>query len=101
MDIFGPFEIKESRNTFKRYGSLFTCLASRAIHIKMTKSMDTNSFILALQCFIARHGIIRSIRCDNGSNFTGAEKTLGKSMKEMDNKRIADILLEKRTGCIV
>ena len=65
VDMFGPFEIKERRNTLKRYGALFTCLASRAIHIEMTKSMDTDSFTLAFQRFIARRGNIRSIRCDN------------------------------------
>ena len=42
VDMFGPFEIKERRNTLKRYEDLFTCLASRAIHIEMTKSMDTD-----------------------------------------------------------
>ena len=61
VDMFGPFEIKERRNTLKQYGALFTCLASSAIHIEMTKSMDTDSFILALQRFIARRGNIRSI----------------------------------------
>ena len=74
MDMFDPFEIKERRNTLKRYGTLFTCLASHAIHIEMTKSMDTNSFILALQRFIARDCNIRSIRCDNGGNFIGGRK---------------------------
>ena len=76
VDMFGPFEIKGRRNTLKRYGALITYLASRAIHIEMTKSMATDSFILALRRFIARPGIIRSIRCDNGSNFIGAEKEL-------------------------
>ena len=74
----GPFEIKERRNTLKRYGALFTCLASRAIHIEMTKGMITDSFILALRHFIARRGNIRSIRCDNGSNFAGPGKGAGK-----------------------
>ena len=101
VDMFGPFEIKERRNTLKRNGALFTCLTSRAIHIEMTKSMDTDSFILALRRFIARRGNIRSIRCDNGSNFIGAEKELEKCMNEMDNKRIGDFLLEKRADWIV
>ena len=71
VDIFGPFLIKESRNTLKRYGAVFTCLASRAIHIEMIKTMDTDSFILALRRFISRRGNIRKIRCDN---FVGAER---------------------------
>ena len=76
VDMFGPFEIKERRNTLKRYGALLTCFASCAIHIEMTKRMDTDSFILVLRRFITRRGNIRSIQCDNGSNFIGAEKEL-------------------------
>ena len=63
--------------------------------------MDTNSFILALQHFIARSGNIRSVQCGNGSNFVGAEKELEKCMNEMDNKRIGDLLPEKRADWIV
>ena len=98
--MFSPFEIKERLNTLKRYGALFTCLASRTIHIEMTMSMDTDSFILALRRFIARRGNIRSIRWDNGSNFVGAENKLEKCMNEMDNKKIGDFLLEKRADWI-
>ena len=58
VNIFGPFLIKERSNTLKRYGALFTCLASHAIHIEMIKNMDTDSFMLALRRFIGRHGNI-------------------------------------------
>ena len=53
VDIFGPFLIKERRNTLKRYRALFTCFTSRAIHIEMIKNMNTDSFILALRRFIS------------------------------------------------
>ena len=66
VDMFGPFHIKERRNTLNCYGVLFTCLVSRAVHIEMAKVIDTDSFILALRHFIARRGNVRSIRCDNG-----------------------------------
>ena len=33
----------------KRYEALFTCLASRAVHIEVVASMETDSFIMALQ----------------------------------------------------
>ena len=48
VDMFGPFLIKEGRKELKRYRALFTCLASRAVHIEYTCSMDTDSFIQAL-----------------------------------------------------
>ena len=101
VDMFGPFEIKKRRNTLKRYEALFTCFASCAIYIEMTKSMDIDSFILAIRRFVARRGDIRSIRCDNVSNVIGAEKELEEWMNEMDNKRIGDFLLEKRADWIV
>ena len=101
VDMFGPFEIKKRRNTLKRYEALFTCFASCAIYIEMTKSMDIDSFILAIRRFVARRGNIRSIQCDNVSNVIGAEKELEKWMNEMDNKRIGDFLLEKRADWIV
>ena len=31
VDMFGPFTIKERRFELKRYGALFTCMASRAV----------------------------------------------------------------------
>ena len=85
VDMFGPFLIKEGRKELKRYGALFTCLASRAVHIECTCSMDTDSFIQALRQFIAKRGNIRILRCDNGSNFVGTQRELAKAFQEMDH----------------
>ena len=71
IDFFGPFMIKEGRRELKRYGTLFTCLASRAIHIETANSLDTDSFINALRRFISRWGPVLELRCDNGRNFVG------------------------------
>ena len=49
VDMFGPFPIKEGRKELKRYGALFTWLASRAVHIEYICSMDTDSFVQALR----------------------------------------------------
>ena len=42
--MFGPSLTKEGRMELRRYGALFTCLASRAVHIECTCSMDTDTF---------------------------------------------------------
>ena len=88
LDVFNTFLIKEGKNELKRYGTLFTCLASRALHIECTCSMDTDSLIQALQRFIARRGNVRVWRSDNGSNFVGAQKELGKAIKEIGHQKI-------------
>ena len=64
VDYFGPFCIKDKRKEVKRYGSLFTCLASRAVHIEVADSLDTDSFIMALRRFISLRGNIRELRYD-------------------------------------
>ena len=56
VDIFDPFNVKQRRSEVKRYGTMFTCMANRAVHIEVTFSLDTDSFILALRRLIARCG---------------------------------------------
>ena len=100
VDMFGPFTIKEGRKELKRYGALFTCMASRAIHLESTNSMDADSFIQALRRFLARRGEVRSIRSDNGTNFIGAENELTKALKEMDEEKVRNFLQDKGTDWI-
>ena len=52
VDYFGPFTIKEGQKELKRYGVLFTCMASRAVHIETANSLETDSFISALRRFL-------------------------------------------------
>ena len=83
VDMFGPLIIKERRSELKRYGALFTCFSSRAVHIEVTNSLDADSFILALRRFMARRGTVRSIWSDNGTNFVGARNESQRALKEM------------------
>ncbi|KAK3729896.1 hypothetical protein QZH41_001714 [Actinostola sp. cb2023] len=97
VDYFGPFVIKERRSELKRYGVLFTCLASRGVHLETANSLDTSSFINALRRFLARRGPVRQIRCDQGTNFVGARNELKAALTEMDEIRVSEYLLEQ--GC--
>ena len=97
VDLFGPFVIKNKRKLLKRYGILFTCCMSRAIHIETSESLETDSFILALRRFIARRGHVRLLRCDNGTNFVGARNELLSATKEMDPTKVKNFLLNHGT----
>ena len=100
VDYFGPYVVKEGRKEIKRYGCLFTCLASRAIHIETANSLETDSFIQALRRFIARRGPIREIRSDNGTNFVGANTELRQAVDEMENEQIRSRLHKEGTDWI-
>ena len=96
LDYFGPIYIKRARSTVKRYGCLFTCLTTRAIHIEIAHSLDTDSFIQALTRFISRRGNPEEIRSDNGTNFRGAEKELGEALAQWNQSKIGGFLVQKR-----
>ena len=81
VDYFGPWLVKQRPKEVKRYGSLLTCLASRAVHIEVSDSLDVDSFLHALRRFIARE--IRSNH--EGTNFVGADNELKRAYKEMDD----------------
>ena len=73
MDCFGPFYVKEGHKEIKRYGLLFTCMCSRAVHIEMLDDMTTDAFINSLRCFLAIRGAVQQIRSDRESNFVRAQ----------------------------
>ena len=92
VDFFGPISVKLSRKTransatAKRYGALFTCLTTRAIHIEVCNDLSTDPFILASRRFKARRGQVKSIHCDNGTNFKGGERELEQALSRLDEK---------------
>ncbi|KAK2919176.1 hypothetical protein Q8A73_003547 [Channa argus] len=94
VDCFGPFTIKRGRTTAKRYGVIFTCMATRAGHIEVAASLDTDSFINALRRFIARRGQVVEIHSDNGTNFVGAERELKRSLEEWNMSKIENRLTQ-------
>ena len=92
--MFGPLIIKERRSELKRYGALFTCFSSRAVHIEVTNSLDADSFILALRRFMARRGTVRSIWSDNGTNFVGARNELQRALKDGTTIHLVPLIWE-------
>ncbi|XP_060723378.1 uncharacterized protein LOC132844190 [Tachysurus vachellii] len=93
MDCFGPFYTKEGRKELKRYGLLFTCLCSRAVHIELLDDLSTDAFLNSLRAFIALRGNIRQLQSDQGTNFVGARREFLETVKEMDQESL------KQLGC--
>lgn len=89
---FGPFIIKEGRKELKRYGVLFTCMASRAVHIEVADTLATDSFINALRRFVSRREPIRQLRSDQGTKFVGARTELKATLQELDHGKIRNEL---------
>lgn len=97
VDFFGPFLIKERRSEVKRYGVIFTCMASRSIHLETANSLNTSSFISALSRFLHRRGPVRQLRCDQGTNFVGAQNELKAALEELNQEHLQEYLVEN--GC--
>ncbi|XP_056121116.1 uncharacterized protein LOC130099439 [Rhinichthys klamathensis goyatoka] len=76
MDCFGPLLVRLGRRTEKRWGILFKCLTTRAVHLDLLPSMSTDSFLMALRRFVSRRGTPAELWSDQGTNFRGGEREL-------------------------
>ncbi|XP_006817669.1 uncharacterized protein LOC102809487, partial [Saccoglossus kowalevskii] len=100
IDVFGPWNVavRKTRSGVvgaKRWGVIFVCLYTTAIHIEVIESMDTSAFINALRRFIAIRGAVKRLRCDNGTNFVGAKNELETAMKELNHGHIQKFLAKQ------
>ena len=93
VDYFGPFTVTIGRKSYKRFGCLFTCLQTRAVHIEVSHELSSDSFIMALLRFISRRGSPDTIYSDNGTNFVGARLELKRLLTTLDHRRISNNLL--------
>lgn len=84
MDCFGPFTVKVGRRNEKRWGILFKCLTTCAIHIDLLHSLDTDSFLMALRRFISRRGKPSELLSDQGTNFKGGDRELQEAFKALN-----------------
>ena len=91
MDYAGPFVMKITRRVpAKRYLCLFTCPATRAIHLEMAFSLTTADFLKAFSRMVATRGNPEEVISDNGTNFVGAERELREVIQSLHQTRNAD-----------
>ena len=95
MDYFGPMKVKRGRSVMKIWGVLFRCLATRAVHIELTESLDTDAALMAISRFQARRGNVKEIWYDNGRNLTSANKALRQELEALNqDKMLTNLALE-------
>ncbi|XP_042221149.1 uncharacterized protein LOC121865697 [Homarus americanus] len=97
VDCFGPFMVKQGRARTKRWGCLFTCLATRAIHLEVLTSLNTDSFINAMTRFTSHRRPPKRIRSDNGTNMIGANRKLREAVSKWNSSdNLRNTLLQRQ-----
>ena len=84
VDIFGPFYVTVGRSQVKRYGCIFSCFTSRAVHVEKIDDLSADAFINCLIRFISRRGHPQLVRSDNGTNLVGARNELDRSFRQLN-----------------
>ena len=95
VDCFGPFYVQQGRSEIKRYGCVFTCMTTRAIHIEKLNNMETDTFLNGFRRFISRRSVPDKVWSDDGTNFTGGQTELSRSLKQL-NKDLMGTYCVKR-----
>ena len=90
VDYASPFTTKITRRvSSKRYLCLFTCSATRVVHLEMACSLSTTDFLNAFSQMVATRGRPEEVTSDYGTNFVEAERELRELIQAMDQEQIA------------
>ncbi|CAG2227654.1 unnamed protein product [Mytilus edulis] len=95
VDYFGPLNVKLGRSVVKRYGCLFTCLTTRAVHIEIAHSLNTDSFISAFQRFTSRRGIPERSTVIMEQISLAVKSNFKKNIEQWNKATISNYMLHK------
>ena len=87
IDLFGPLEASDmvkKRLKSKCWGLIISCLATRAVHLDLTQSYDTDSLLQALRRFIGLRGSPSKILSDQGTQMIAASKEVAGMIELLD-----------------
>ncbi|XP_062712992.1 uncharacterized protein LOC134290046 [Aedes albopictus] len=80
IDYFGPIMVTVGRRSEKRWVCLFTCFATRAVHLEVAHTLSTQACLMTIRRFACRRGMPIEFFSDNGTNFVGASKEMAKKI---------------------
>ena len=78
VDYLGPLYVRMGPELQKVWICLYTCAATRAIHLELISDMSAEQFLLCLRRFIAHRGRPECIISDNAKQFKLAKTVLDK-----------------------
>ncbi|XP_038071933.1 uncharacterized protein LOC119740637 [Patiria miniata] len=84
VDCFGPMTIKTGRRTEKRWGIIFKCMTTRAVHLDLLESLSADAYLMAVRRFVSRRGKPFEILSDCGTNFKGGASELHEAFSAME-----------------
>ena len=95
VDYFGPLKVKRGRTELKRWGCIFTCLNTRAVHLEVVDSLDSGSFLMTFHKFADLRGRPVHLYSDNGTAFVGANRELRAAVKTLKSDQISKSLADR------
>ncbi|XP_046748844.1 uncharacterized protein LOC124412770 [Diprion similis] len=103
VDYAGPLQVRERRrrgrvHASKAWIAVFTCFATKAIHLELVAELTSESFLAVLRRFVARRGICSQIVSDNSTNFVGADGELKEVFEflEKEGNTISEYLFQQK-----
>jgi hypothetical protein len=89
IDHFGPFNITANQ---KKWGLIFICLTTRAVHLEDVDGLGAEPFCHALDRFINRRGRPRILRSDQGTAFVSLDRHQEKTVQHYADELSAEVL---------
>lgn len=88
VDFAGPLYVQNEStgDQCKAYVCLFTCAATRAVHLELTLDLSAATFLLAFRRFTARRGTPSVMISDNAKVFQAASSVIKKMVRANEVK---------------
>lgn len=87
IDFAGPLYISSNGTAEKTYICLFTCAATRAVHLELVRDMGVESFLLCFRRFASRRGLPATLITDNAKTFRASSKEVLKIARASEVQR--------------